>query len=211
MATVEKINLAGEPIGQVEAPAALAEFPCNKELVHQCVVALLANRRQGNASSLTKGEVDRTGRKPWAQKHTGRARAGYFGSPVWRGGGVVFGPKPRSFGKKVNEKSRKAAFFGTLAERLREGSIRVIDSWNVEKPNTKSFAALAGKVGLRSLLFVGTPADKAAHLSTRNLAAASFMDVGSINVYDLATHYGLVISDAAWKQLQDRFTSFTAA
>ena len=208
MATVDKINLAGESLGTVTVPQALAEMPCNKDIVHSCVVALQANRRQGNASTLTKGEVDKTGRKPWAQKHTGRARAGYFASPVWRGGGVVFGPKPRSYRQKVNDRTRRAAFFGTLAERIREGAVRVIDTWDVAAPKTKPFAALRGALKLRKMLCVGMPDNRNALLSARNVAGLSFMEAASLNVLDLATHNGLVISAAAWQALEERFNAF---
>jgi len=206
-----KINLAGEQVGQIEVPAALTGYVCSAETVHACVVAHLANRRQGTASTLTKGEVDKTGRKPWPQKGTGRARAGCFASPLWRGGGVVFGPKPREYGKKVNRAMKQAAFFGVLAERVREGQVRIVADWNMEAPKTKVMAQLKKTLGMRSMLCLSDGTARAAYLSARNVGGVSFQPVEATGVYDVARHTGIVVSEGAWQALMERFGKLGAA
>ncbi|MCX7847842.1 MAG: 50S ribosomal protein L4 [bacterium] len=205
MGTIAKINLAGEEVGRVEVPAGLEGYTCAKEVMHACVVAHLANARQGTASTLTKGEVDKTGRKPWPQKGTGRARAGYVASPLWRGGGVVFGPKPRDYGKKVNRQMKQAAFFGALAERVREGQVRLIEDWKMEVPKTKVMAGLKKVLGMRRMLCVSDGEARAAYLSARNVPGISFQPVNAIGVYDVLAHTGLVLTEGAWQALLERF------
>lgn len=210
MGTVTKINIAGEAVGQVEVPEALAAYTCPPEVVHACVVAHLANARQGTVNTLTKGEVDKTGRKPWPQKGTGRARAGYVASPLWRGGGVVFGPKPRDFNMKVNRRTKQLAFFGALAELVRGGQVRVISDWKMEAPKTKVMAGLKKALGMRSMLCVSDGEARAAYLSARNVPGISFQPVNAIGVYDLMRHAGLVIAESAWDQLMKRFGEIAA-
>jgi large subunit ribosomal protein L4 len=207
MATLTKINLAGETVGQVNVPDALAAYTCAPSVVHACVVAHEAALRRGTASTLTKGGVDKTGRKPWAQKGTGRARAGYFASPLWRGGGVVFGPKPRLYDKKVNRMMKRQAFYAVLAKRVRDGNVRLIQDWQMERPQAKAIAALKKTLGMRTMLCVATPGSQNGYLSARNVKGASFLEVGSVGVHNLLTSRGLVIAEEAWKTLQDRFAT----
>lgn len=211
MGTITKINLAGEAIGQIEVPAALTGYMCSAETVHACVVAHLANKRQGTASTLTKGEVDKTGRKPWPQKGTGRARAGYFASPLWRGGGVVFGPKPRDYSKKVNRAMKQAAFFGVLADRVREGQVRIVPDWKMDAPKTKVMVQLKKALGMRSMLCVSDGVARQAYLSARNVPGISFQPVNATGVYDVALHTGIVLSEGAWNELMERFGKLAPA
>jgi len=209
MATITKINISGEEIGSVEVPDALADYPCNNALVHACVVAHLATRRQGTASTKTKGEVKMSGQKPFPQKGTGRARAGYMSSPLRPGGGVVFGPKPRSYAQKIDRASRRAAFFGLLAERVRAGTVTIVDSWAMEAPKTKAVAAIKQKLGHRKLLCIGGGDSLNACLSARNIPDVTFLPVGGTGLYDLVSHQGMLISADAWAQLQGRFEAAT--
>lgn len=205
MASLEKINLAGEKIGTCDIADELHSYPCSDVLVHACVVAHLANRRQGTASTKTKAEVKHTGSKPWRQKGTGRARAGYTSSPIWRGGGVVFGPKPRSYHQKVNRKMRRKALFGVIAAKMRDGKVRVIDEWTMDVPRTKTIAALKNTLNIRKMLCIGTLENRNAYLSARNLNNVLFLDVDSINIYDLANATELVVSEAALNVIEERF------
>jgi large subunit ribosomal protein L4 len=207
MATIKKINLAGEQTGDVSVSDALASFPCNHTVVHAAIVAHRAAQRRGTASTLTKGTVDATGRKPWPQKGTGRARAGYRSSPLWRKGGVVFGPQPRSYDKKINRKERRTAFYGLLAERIRTGVVRVIESWQMETPKTKTIAALRTTLGMRSMLCLASGECTTALKSARNVPDVTFLDVNAVGVYELATHTGLVIALDAWQRLEERFSA----
>lgn len=205
MASLDKINFAGEKTGTVEVNEALITFPYNPGLVHDCVVAQLANKRQGNASTLTKAEVDLTKKKPFRQKGTGNARAGYFASPVRRGGGIAHGPHPRSYEQKINKKQRRIALYGTIAEMMRNGEVSVVADWNFEKPQTKVMAGLKKGLSSRKLMLVGQPCDQFACLSTRNIENALFVITDRVNVYDLVNSTQVVISEAALKVLEDRF------
>lgn len=204
MAILTKINIAGENIGEVEVAESLCIAPYKPELAHAVYVAIMASRRSGNACTKTKGEVKATGAKPWRQKGTGRARAGYRSSPIWRGGGVVFGPKPRSYDKKVNKRDKKTAFYGILAEIIRENKISVIENWDLEAPRAKIIAALKEKTGSRKLLCVGDTKDINARLSARNIPATSFVEAGSLNVIDLADSTEVIISESGLKLLESR-------
>ncbi|RLD10758.1 MAG: 50S ribosomal protein L4 [Chlamydiae bacterium] len=204
MAILTKINIAGENIGEVEVAESLCSATYKPELAHAVYVAIMASQRSGNACTKTKGEVKASGSKPWRQKGTGRARAGYKASPVWRGGGVVFGPKPRSYDKKVNKRDKKAAFYGILAEIIRENKISVIENWDLEVPKTKVIAALKDKLGSRKLLCIGEVKDISARLSARNVPATTFVEAGSLNVIDLADSTEVIISESGLKLLESR-------
>src|SRR5881397_2697240 len=132
--------------GAKEAKIDLIEDGRGTQAVHDAVVAMRAARRSGSANTKTKAEVDLSGAKPWRQKGTGRARAGYKSSPVWSGGGVVFGPKPRDYSKKVNKKVRRLALRKALSERIKAGDVLVIDSFGVSEPKTKQFVALMASI-----------------------------------------------------------------
>src|SRR5437867_10332309 len=127
----------GQAQGELEVKFPLVEGGKGTQAVHDVVVAYQANQRSGTASTKTMGEVAGTGRKPWKQKGTGRARAGSFQSPLWRGGGVVFGPKPRDFGKKVTRKTKQLALRKALTERLNAGDILVVEDLKLDSPKTK--------------------------------------------------------------------------
>src|SRR5213593_498422 len=157
--TVKDIN--GKDSGQLQVKFPLVEGGKGTQAVHDVVVAHQANQRMGTASTKTMGEVRGTGKKPWRQKGTGRARAGSFASPLWRGGGVVFGPKPRDFSKKVSRKTRKLALRKALSERLNAGDVLVVEDIKLESPKTKGFVEVMSKLGLAgSTLFVAAGQDK---------------------------------------------------
>src|SRR5580765_2357385 len=137
-------DIKGQSQGELEVRFALIENGKGTQAVHDAVVAYLANRRMGTACTKNAGDVAGTNKKPWRQKGTGRARAGSFQSPLWRGGGVVFGPKPRDFGKKVSKSTRQLALRKALSERLKSGDVVVVDDFKLASPKTKEFlAALA--------------------------------------------------------------------
>src|SRR5204863_6328282 len=128
----------GKDQGELEVKFSLIEDGKGTQAVHDSVVAYLANQRMGTACTKTMGEVAGTGKKPWRQKGTGRARAGSFASPLWRGGGVVFGPKPRDFGKKISKATKQLALRKALSERLKSGDVVVVDDLKLESPRTKT-------------------------------------------------------------------------
>src|SRR5438105_10784863 len=135
-------NINGQDEGELEVKFALVEDGSGTQAVHDVVVAYRANQRMGTACTKTVGEVAGSNKKPWRQKGTGRARAGSFASPLWRGGGVVFGPRPRDFGKKVGRKTKQLALRKALTERLNAGDVLLVDALKFESPKTKSFIEL---------------------------------------------------------------------
>src|SRR5947207_15648533 len=135
-------DLAGQDQGELEVKFPLIEDGKGTQAVHDAVVGYLANRRMGTACTKNAGEVAGTNRKPWRQKGTGRARAGSFQSPLWRGGGVVFGPRPRDFGKKISKATKQLALRKALSERLKAGDVIVVDDIKLNSPKTKEFVGV---------------------------------------------------------------------
>src|SRR5438046_3604550 len=151
--TVKDINGRGQ--GELEVKFPLIADGKGTQAVHDAVVAYLANQRMGTACTKTMGEVAGTGKKPWRQKGTGRARAGSFQSPLWRGGGVVFGPKPRDFGKKVSKATKQLALRKALSERLKSGDVVVVDEIKLSSPKTREFVGMLNAVQLEGPQMVG--------------------------------------------------------
>src|SRR5215468_469377 len=146
----------GKNQGELEVKFELVEGGKGTQAVHDTVVAYRAAQRMGTACTKNVGEVAGTNKKPWRQKGTGRARAGSFQSPLWRGGGVVFGPKPRDFGKKVSRKTRQLALRKALSERLRAGDVVVVDELKLESPKTKEFIDLLSQIGVEGVALLVT-------------------------------------------------------
>src|SRR2546426_1806811 len=166
--TVKNIN--GKDSGELQVKFPLVEGGKGTQAVHDVVVAYQANQRMGTANTKTMGEVAGTGRKPWRQKGTGRARAGSFASPLWRGGGVVFGPKPRDFSKKLSRKTRQLALRKALTERLNAGDVLVVEDLKLESPKTKEFIGLLSALEVKgSALIVAQSSDKNLALASRNV------------------------------------------
>src|SRR6266404_4430542 len=160
----------GQDQGELEVKFPLIEDGKGTQAVHDTVVAYRAAQRMGTACTKTMGEVAGSGKKPWRQKGTGRARAGSFASPLWRGGGVVFGPKPRDFSKKVSRNTRQLALRKALSERLRAGDVVVVDEIKLNSPKTKDFLGVLSALELKgTTLFVGQGNDKNLTLASRNI------------------------------------------
>src|ERR1700756_207825 len=154
-------DIKGNSTGELEVKFPLVEDGKGTQAVHDAVVAYQAAQRMGTACTKTMGEVAGTGKKPWRQKGTGRARAGSFQSPLWRGGGVVFGPKPRDFSKKVSRKTKQLALRKALSERLRAGDVMVVDDLKLELTKTKEVAGLLSALELKgSALIIAQGTDK---------------------------------------------------
>src|SRR3989440_10221335 len=160
----------GKDQGEFEVKFPLVENGKGTQAVHDAVVAYQAAQRMGTACTKNVGEVAGTNKKPWRQKGTGRARAGSFQSPLWRGGGVVFGPKPRDFTKKVGRKTRQLALRKALTERLRAGDVLLVDELKLDSPKTKEFVSLLSAFELKgTALIVAQTADKNLSLASRNI------------------------------------------
>ena len=197
----------GNNQGELEVKFPLIEDGKGTQAVHDTVVAYQAAQRMGTACTKTMGEVTGTGKKPWRQKGTGRARAGSFASPLWRGGGVVFGPKPRDFSKNVSRKTKQLALRKALSERLRAGDVLVVDELKLETPKTKDFLGLLSALDLKgSALIVAPGPDKNLALASRNLASVAVTTSDSLNTYDVLRPDKLVFSRTAFEQLDARLS-----
>jgi large subunit ribosomal protein L4 len=197
----------GNSQGELEVKFPLIEGGKGTQAVHDAVVAYQAAQRMGTACTKNVGEVAGTNKKPWRQKGTGRARAGSFQSPLWRGGGVVFGPKPRDFGKKVSRKTRQLALRKALSERLRAGDVVVVDDLKLGSHKTKEFLGVLGALELKgSALFVAHAVDKNLTLASRNLPDVTLTTTDSLNTYDVLRPDKLVFTRNAFEQLETRLT-----
>ena len=199
-------NMAGEKIGEIELSEAIFGIEPNKSVLHDSVKNHLANCRQGTQSALTTGEVSYTTRKPWRQKGTGRARAGYAGSPVWYHGGVAFAPKPRDYGYTLNKKVRRLALKSALSAKAAEEEIVVIDGLKVDEIKTKPFAEFLSKVGVEGKALVVTEAvDEKVVKSARNIAGVSTTFATILNPYQILTSGKLVVDKAALAKIEEVF------
>src|SRR3954454_10545535 len=162
-------DIKGKSQGELEVKFPLVEDGKGTQAVHDVVTAFRAAQRMGTACTKNVGDVAGTNKKPWRQKGTGRARAGSFQSPLWRGGGVVFGPKPRDFSKKVSRNTRQLALRKALSERLRSGDVLLVDDLKLTTPKTKGFLGLLSALNLKgTALIVAQAADKNLSLAARN-------------------------------------------
>jgi large subunit ribosomal protein L4 len=175
------------------------------QVVHDTVVALQANRRSGTASVKTKATVNGSGSKPWRQKGTGRARAGYKSSPVWVGGGVVFGPHPRDYSKKVAKSVKRIALRKALSERIKSGDVFIVDAFAVKSPKTKQFiAALAAITDEPKTLIVSAAFDDTTYLSARNVQPTLLMTSAEVNTEQLLNFRKIIITNDGLSQIADR-------
>jgi len=200
-------NIEGKNHGELEVKFPLVESGKGTQAVHDAVVAYQAAQRSGTASTKNVGEVAGTNRKPWRQKGTGRARAGSFQSPLWVGGGVVFGPKPRDFAKKISRKTRALALRKALSERLKAGDVVVVDDLKLASPKTKEFVGVISALDLKgTTLVVSTGADKNLMLASRNVPSVALATSDSLNTYDILRPDKLLFTKGAFEKIFDRLT-----
>ena len=173
-------------------------------LLHQTVVMQLANRRAGTAATKSKGFVSGGGKKPWRQKGTGRARAGSIRSPIWVGGGTVFGPQPRDYAYRLPRKARREALLSALSLKNRDGRILVLDKLEIEEAKTKLMAQALAQLKVESALIVIAQADDKIERAARNLPKIKVLRVEGLNVYDLLRYDHLIFTEAALKLLEER-------
>ncbi|MDY6826451.1 MAG: 50S ribosomal protein L4 [Bacillota bacterium] len=206
MPKISLYNKEGEQVDEIEVQAALFGAPLKKGALHQVVVSQAARRRQGTASSKDRSEVRGGGSKPWPQKGTGRARHGSTRSPIWAGGGVVFGPQPRDFGTKVPKKMRRAALKTALSDKVNEGKLMVVDDFGVDAPQTKKVVAILDKLKISGgALLVSAAPDNNLNLASRNLPKVKTILARQLNVLDILTYNYLVMSREALQQVEEVF------
>ena len=198
-------NIEGKDQGELEVKFPLLEGGKGTQAVHDVITAYHAAQRSGTANTKNVGEVAGTNKKPWRQKGTGRARAGSFQSPLWRGGGVVFGPRPRDFSKKVSRKTRALALRKALSERLKAGDVVVVDQLKLASPKTKEIAGVISALDLKgSTLIVASGEDRNLLLASRNLPDVALTTSDSLNTYDLLRPDKLVFTRDAFEKVEAR-------
>ena len=198
-------DIKGQSQGELEVKFALIENGKSTQAVHDAVVAYLANQRMGTACTKNVGEVAGTNKKPWRQKGTGRARAGSFRSPLWRGGGVVFGPKPRDFGKKLSKSTKQLALRKALSERLKSGDVVVVDDLILESPKTKAFVGVLNALQVEgTTLVVASGQDRNLSLASRNVPEVELATSDSLNTYQVLRFGKLLFTRSAFEKVEQR-------
>jgi large subunit ribosomal protein L4 len=188
-----------------EAKIGLIEGGRGTQAMHDVVVAMRAARRSGSANTKTKAEVNFSGAKPWRQKGTGRARAGYKSSPIWRKGGVVFGPKPRDYSKKVSKTVRRLAFQKALTERITAGDVLTIESFAVKELKTKAFVALVKKqTDAKKVLLISDSFDENTSKSARNVKPVRLATATDVNTEQLLAFDKIIVTQKALEHLAER-------
>ena len=199
-------NMAGEKIGEIELSEAIFGIEPNKSVLHDAVKNHLANCRQGTQSALTKGEVSYTTKKPWRQKGTGRARAGYAGSPVWYHGGVAFAPKPRDYSYTLNKKVKRLALKSALSAKAAEEEIIVVDGLKMDEIKTKTFKTFLTKVGVECKALVVTEnVDENVVKSARNICGVETTIATILSPYQILTSGKMVVDKAALAKIEEVF------
>ncbi|ERN42216.1 50S ribosomal protein L4 [Rubidibacter lacunae KORDI 51-2] len=199
-------NWEGEAVGEATIELRVAREENVKHLLHRAVVRQQTNARQGNASTKTRAEVRGGGRKPWRQKGTGRARAGSIRSPLWRGGGVIFGPRPRDFEVRMNRKERRLALRTAVMNRMETAIVVENFAEQFPRPKTADMVAALGRWGVTDkdkVLLVLTDMSDNVFLSARNISNLKMLRADSLNVLDLMTYNRLVTTPAALKEIQE--------
>lgn len=206
MPIVKQVNFNGDVIGDFELSSDIFEAPVHVSAMHQVVVAHLANMRVGTHNTKDRGDVRGGGRKPWRQKHTGRARAGSSRSPVWVGGGVAHGPHPRDYSQKVNKKVRRLALKSALSLKVQEQNMVVVDKFGLDAPKTKTMIAFLDKLGgATKPLFLIHESNGPVIKSASNIPGARVLHVDSINVYDILNHVKLIATPEAVRKIEEVF------
>jgi len=204
MAVCDVVNTSTEKVGDVELKDEIFAVEVQPGILHDVVCMQRANRRRGTASTKTRGEVRGSGAKPWRQKGTGRARAGSRKSPVWRGGGTTFGPRPRDYSYKLPKKVRRLALRMALSTRFTEGNLVVVDEFDMPKIKTKEFVNVMNNFDFDNCLVIASEDNKHVSLSARNAVGYKVLPVAGLNVYDILKYSKLMLDQSTIAQLEER-------
>ena len=204
MAKVAVYNMEGKEVDSIDLDDAIFGVEVNDHLVHMAVVQQLANKRQGTQKAKTRSEVSGGGRKPWRQKGTGRARVGTSRSPLWRGGAIIFGPKPREYSYSIPKKKRRLALKSVLSSKVAENEIIVLDTLNFDQPKTKEMVKVLNALHVDAkALVVTAEVDENVIKSARNIEGVTPVAAASINVYDVLAHNKLIITKDAIAKVEE--------
>jgi len=205
MESLNVVDAAGGRIGEVAVSKKLRELSADAQLIHDVIVGYMRNQRRGTASTLTRGEVRGSGIKPWRQKGTGRARAGMRRSPLWRGGGATFGPKPRSFYRVIPKGLRNKALGALFADKVRNGKVIIVESIEAPGGKSKALAGLFRKIGAgRKPLIVSGQRNKETGRAVRNIAGADLVEGNALNPWLIISHDTVVMTRADFENLQEK-------
>lgn len=203
-------NQKGEKVDKIKIAKEISQTEINPTLIHQAVITYLANHRQATADTKTRGEVSGGGRKPWRQKGTGRARAGSIRSPLWRGGGINFGPaNDRNYSLRFNKKMRQKALLMALNSKIKDKKFFIVKDFAIKEPKTKQFTALLDKLSLQnvSILLILSKSDLIVGLSAANLPYVNTIMLENLNTYDILKYDVLLTNSATLKILMDKYSS----
>ncbi len=203
MPTVGVFNKEGNKVADMELNDSVFAAEVNEYALHQVVVALLANKRQGTQSTKTRSEVRGGGAKPWRQKGTGRARQGSIRSPQWIKGGIVFAPKPRDYRMSVPKSMRKVAMKSALTTKVQDEQMIVLDELNFDAPKTKNVVAMLNALNAKKALIVTAESNEAVYKSARNIEGVNIIPANNINVYDLLKYEKLIITKDAVSKIEE--------
>lgn len=205
MPTVALYNISGEQVGELTLKDDIFGVEVHESVLHDAVVMQLAGRRLGTHDTKTRSEVSGGGRKPWRQKGTGRARHGTIRSPIWRGGGIVFGPHPRDYSYSLPKKVRRLALKSALSVKVNSGDILVLDELKLDQPKTKEMAAILNNLKIDDALLVTADKDESVEKSARNIPNIKPMAATGLNVYDILAYNKLVMTRDAVARVEEVF------
>ena len=203
MPKVNVYNQLGEVVGDIELNEAIFGVEVNEHVVYEVVKNHLANRRQGTQSAKTRAEVRGGGRKPWRQKGTGRARQGSIRAPQWKGGGVVFAPKPRSYRMSIPKSMRRVAMLSALTSKVQNDEMVVLDSLTLEAPKTKEIVKMLNAFNAKKTLIITAEANETVYKSARNIEGVAVLPVNNINVYDLLKYPKVIMTKDAVSKIEE--------
>lgn len=203
MPTVGLFNIEGKKVGDVTLNESVFNVEVNRAVLHQVVVAQLANKRQGTQSAKTRAEVRGGGIKPWRQKGTGRARQGSIRSPQWAGGGIVFAPKPREYRVSLPKSMKRVAMKSALTAKVLENEMIVLESLEMDAPKTKAIVTMLKAFDVKKALIVTAESNANVYKSGRNVEGIQVIPVNNINVYDLLKYDNLIITKDAVSKLEE--------
>jgi large subunit ribosomal protein L4 len=204
MAVCDVVNTSAEKVGEVEVNDTIFGVEVNTGVLHDVVRMQRANRRSGNASTKTRGEVRGGGAKPWRQKGTGRARSGTNNSPIWRGGGTTFGPKPRDYSYQLPKKVKRLALRMAISARMDEGNLVIVDQMSMQAPKTKEFVSIMNNFNYDDCLIITDQPEENLQLSARNAVGYKILPVAGLNVYDILKFSKLMLMQSSLEQLEAR-------
>lgn len=208
MPVADLLDMNNKKVGTLELDESIFGVVPNESLLHEVVVMQLANRRLGTAATKTKGMVSGGGRKPWKQKKTGRARAGSIRSPLWRHGGITFGPLPRDYSYSMPKKKIRAAICSALSAKVRDKELIVLDNLELKDHKTKNVVDLLKKLnGDQKVLIVIDELDKNLLLAARNIPGLRMLDINKLNVYDILNHKHVIITKRGIEKIRELWAS----